>query len=204
MTTWVTDPGGGRPRGIRGLVRTWVEVLVRPRRFFRTRIAPGDQAPGLVFAVVVALAYVLGRLASGGGAVPATLPVVGGTGALATLFLVLAVALVVAPATLHLAAALQTLLLIPAVRDRGGVSETVQTLAYATAPCALAGAPVPELRALCALYGAALLVVGLREVHGTGLVRAALAGVVPAALVFGYAFRGFAAAGAVLSAWGPP
>lgn len=202
MTTWVDDPGGGRARGVRGLARTWVEVLVRPRRFFRTGIAPGDQAPGLVFAVVVALAYVSGLLASGAWAVPPDLPVVGGTGALATAFLLLAVALVLAPATLHLTAALQTLLLLAAVDDRAGVSETVQTVAYATAPCALAGLPVPELRAFCTLYGAALLVVGLREVHGTGLGRAALAGVLPAALVFGYAFRGVAAVAALLHEWG--
>ena len=202
MTTWVEYPRGGRERGPRGLVRAWVEVLVRPRRFFRTGIAPGDQAPGLVFAVAVALAYVTGLLGSGAWAVPRDLPVVGGTGALATTFLVLAVALVLAPAALHLTAAVQTLLLMAVVDDRAGVSETVQTVAYATAPCALAGLPVPELRAVCTLYGAALLVVGIGEVHGTGLGRAALAGALPAALVFGYAFRGFAAIAALLHGWG--
>jgi hypothetical protein len=191
------DRGRGRARGVRGLLFAWVEVLVRPRRFFRTAVVPGEQAPGLIFAVAVALAYLAGLLATGAGTVPADLPVVGGTGLLATAFVVLAVALVVAPATLHLTAAVQTLLLLVTVEDRAGVSETVQTIAYATAPCALAGPPVPELRALCAGYGAALLIVGLRAVHGTSVWRAALAGVLPAALVFGYAFRGFAAVGAL-------
>jgi hypothetical protein len=114
----------------------------------------------------------------------------------------LAVGLLVAPATLHLAAAVQTLLLVAVVDDRAGVSETVQTVAYATAPCALAGLPVPEISACCALYGAFLLVVGLAEVHGTTLLRAAVAGAVPAALVFGYAFGGFGATVAVARAWG--
>lgn len=197
MTTWVENPRGGRDRGPRGLARAWVEVLVRPRRFFRNGVAPGDQAPGLAFAVAVALVYVGTLLGSGAATVPSTLPVIGGTGALATAFVVLAVALVVAPGTLHLVAALQTILLLLVVPDRAGVSETVQTLAYATAPCAVAGLPVPELRAACALYGAGLLVVGLAEVHGTSLVRAAVAGALPAALVFGYAFGGARAIGAV-------
>lgn len=198
------DAGRGRGRGPRGLLRAWVTVLVRPRQFFRTAVVPGEQAPGLVFAVAVALAYVAGLLGSGAATVPPDLPVVGGTGALATLVVVLLVALVVAPATLHLTAALGTLLLMATVDDRAGVSETVQTLSYAAAPCALAGLPVPELRVLCTGYGAALLVVGLREVHGTGLARAALVGAVPAALVFGYAFRGFAAAATLRRAWGLP
>lgn len=201
MTTWVERPAGGRDRGPRGLARAWIEVLVRPRRFFRNGVAPGDQAPGLVFGVVVALAYLAGLLGSGAASVPADTPVVGGTGAVGLVAVTLAVALVVAPATLHLTAALQTLLLMLVVRDRAGVSETVQTVAYATAPCALAGLPVVELRALAAAYGAALLVVGLSEVHETGLGRATLAGAIPAALVFGAAFGGFDAVGALLRAW---
>ena len=50
MTTWVENPTGGRDRGPRNLVRAWIEVLVRPQQFFRNGVAPGDQAPGLVFA----------------------------------------------------------------------------------------------------------------------------------------------------------
>ncbi|MFB6303823.1 MAG: YIP1 family protein [Haloferacaceae archaeon] len=201
MTTWVENPRGGRERGPRGLVRAWVEVLVRPRRFFRNGVAPGDQAPGLAFGVAVALAYLAGLLGSGAATVPSDLPVVGGTGALATAFVVLAVVLVVAPAALHLTAALQTLLLMLVVPDRAGVSETVQVVAYATAPCALAGLPVPGLRVLCTGYGAALLVVGLSEVHGASPGRAAVAGAVPAALVFGYGFGGFGAIATLLRAW---
>jgi hypothetical protein len=170
---------------------------VRPRRFFRVGVAPGDQAPGLVFAVVVALAYVGGLFAF----VPATIPDAGGGGPLSVLLGLLAVALLIAPAALHLTAALQTVLLIVLVRDRAGISETVQVLAYAAAPCALAGVPIPGVRVVCALYGAALLAVGISEVHETNLARAALATALPSALVFGYGFRGFAAAMALLREW---
>jgi hypothetical protein len=84
------------------------------------------------------------------------------------------------------------------VRDRAGVSETVQLLAYAAAPCVLAGFPFPALRAVCAAYGTVLLVVGISEVHRTSLPRAAVAAVVPAAIVFGGGFGGTAAVITVL------
>ncbi|MFC5366349.1 YIP1 family protein [Salinirubrum litoreum] len=186
MTTWVENPSGGRDRGPRGLARAWVEVLLRPRRFFRNGVAPGDQAPGLSFAVAVSLVYVLGLFAFQ----PSYVPDLGGGTAVPFVLSVLAVALVIAPATLHLTAALQTILLIATVRDRAGVSETVQVIAYATAPAVVAGLPFPEVRILATLYGAALLVIGLATVHGTTLGRAAVAGAIPATLVFGYAFRG--------------
>jgi hypothetical protein len=197
VTTWVETPGEGRERGPIGLGRAWIGVLVRPRRFFRTGVVPGDQAPGLVFAVVVALAFVTARFVF----TPASVPAIQGGPALSATLTLLAVGLLVAPATLHLTAAIQTLLLMVVVRDRAGVSETVQTVAYATAPCALAGLPYPGLRAGCAIYGTMLLVIGLAEVHDTSLTRAALAGAIPASLVFGYAFGGFGAIVAVARAW---
>ena len=197
MTTWVDSPGEGRERGPLGLGRAWVGVVVRPRGFFRDGVVPGDQAPGLVFAVVVALAFVATRFLL----VPDTIPAIEGGPVLSGVLALLAVGLLVAPATLHLTAAIQTVLLMLLVDDRAGVSETVQTIAYATAPCLFAGIPSPELRALCALYGAFLLVVGLAEVHGTSLARATVAGAVPASLVFGYAFGGFGAIVAVARAW---
>ena len=191
MTQWVQNPSGGRDRGPAGLARAWVEVLVRPRRFFERGVAPGDQAPGLVFVIAVVLVEEATRFAL----VPGAAPTFGGQPALSAAFGLALAALFVAPAALHLTAAVQTVLLIAVVPERAGISETVQTLAYATAPCALAGIPSPTLRALCATYGAVLFVVGLRTVHGTSTVRALVAGAIPAALVFGYAFRGFAALG---------
>jgi hypothetical protein len=169
-------------------------VLVRPRRFFSHGVAPGDQAPGLVFAVVMAVAYVLGLALFDPLRFPAA-------GALRSAVVVLLVALLIAPAVLHLLAAIQTLALMATVRDRAGVSETVQVLAYATAPCPLAALPVPGLRVVCCLYGTALLVVGLVVVHGTTTGRATLAAALPAALLFGYGFGGFGALAALLRAW---
>jgi hypothetical protein len=174
-----------------------VDVLVNPRQFFRVGVVPGDQAPGLVFAVSIAVVFVASRFLLD----PASIPAIEGGPLLSALLALLAVGLLIAPATLHLTAAIQTLLLMALVDERAGVSETVQTIAYATAPCVLAGVPSPELRAACALYGGFLLVVGLSEVHGTSLTRAAVGGFLPASLVFGYAFGGFGAIVSVAELW---
>jgi hypothetical protein len=65
----------------------------------------------------------------------------------------------------------------------------------------IAGLPIPELRVLCCLYGAGLLAIGVAEVHGTTPRRAAAATAVPAMLLFGYAFGGFAAVVFLLRDW---
>jgi len=187
MTQWVTDPTGGRDRGPRALVRAWIEVLVRPRRFFRTGIGTGDQAPALTFLMTVVAVEEASRFLLVGNAVPT---VAGGERASMVVALAVVV-LIVAPASLHLISALQTVLLMAAVPERGGVSETVQVLAYATAPCVFAGAPIPALRVACAVYGTVLYVVGLGRVHGLSLPRAVALGAIPAAVAFGYGFRGF-------------
>lgn len=193
MTTWVADPEGGRARGPRGLARAWVEVLLHPKRFFRNGIAPADQAPGLVFGVLVALLVTGGRLATGD--LPALPPFVPEAGVLRAVLVLLAVGLFLAPATFHLAAALATLGLALLAPDRGGVSETVQLVAYATAPCVFTAIPSPTVRVLCCLAGTVLLVVGTTVRHDCSVPRAALAMALPAALVFGLGFGGFAAAG---------
>jgi hypothetical protein len=189
MTQWVENPAGGRDRGPAALARAWVEVLYSPRRFFERGIAPGDQAPGLVFAMTIVLVEEASRFALVSGVAPSF----GGRPALSALFVLALATLFVAPAVLHLTAALQTVLLMAVVRDRAGTSETVQVIAYATAPCVFAGVPSPTIRAACTIYGAGLFFVGLRVVHDTSLLRALVAGAIPAAIVFGYAFRGFAA-----------
>lgn len=193
MTSWVDEPGGGRDRGPRGLLRAWVEVLVRPRRFFEHGVAPGDQGLGLTFLMAVVAVEEASRLAL----VPGAVPTLVGSRLVSAVLVVGLATLLVAPFALHVLGAVQTLLLRPLVADRAGVSETVQVLGYAAAPCVFAGVPVPGLRMVCGLYGTGLLVIGLATVHETALWRAALAGVVPAAAVFGYGFRGVAAAGAL-------
>lgn len=203
MTTWVDEPRGGRERGPRGLARAWVEVLVRPRRFFHTGVAPGDQAPGLVFAVAVAVVFLGTRFLT----VPASRPGFFRSEAASVVVGLLVVALVVVPVALHLVAALEVVVLVAVARDRAGVSETVQVVAYATAPMALAGVGVDPVGAggttirtavagwqlLCALYGVGLLVVGMRVVHDLSLPRAVVAALVPGIVVFGYFFGGVSA-----------
>lgn len=234
MTQWVENPTGGRERGPIALARAWLEVLVRPRRFFRTGVAPGDQASGLVFVCTIVFVFEATRFAL----VVGSYPVVAGRPLIsAVLWLIVAVAFV-APLVLHLVAAIETValisftenkrvifgvlalvtvvgfaaplalhfaiiigvlvILLPLADERAGVSETVQVIAYATAPCVFAGLPIPVIRVVCTAYGAALLVVGTSEVHDIGLGRAAIAGALPTILVFGYAFSGFGAAASLL------
>lgn len=200
MTTWVETPRGGRERGIGGLLRAWKEVVVRPRRFFAHGVAPGDQAPGLSFAVAVALIYVSGLLAAQPTVILGAdrIPIFGDSVGLTAVFILLITGVVAAPAALHLAAAIQTVLLMFLVDNRAGVSETVQVVGYAAAPCVFAWIPVPGVATLCGLYASGLLIVGLSVVHQTTLLRATVAGALPALAFFGGAFGGIAASGTVV------
>lgn len=207
MTQWVENPTGGRSRGPMGLTRAWAEVLVRPRRFFENGVAPGDQAPGLTFAVAVAFAHVAGRLLFAPSSLSGYERVAAATGSefLTAALVVGAACFLVAPLVLHLAAAIATLSLRPVVDDRAGVGETVQVIAYSAAPLALATVPLPGVSAvvvqtLATVYGSALLVVGLSVVHGTSAPRALVAGLVPALFVFGLVAGGIGALEAVLEA----
>ena len=197
MTQWVDGSRAGRARGPRALVLAWIAVLIRPRRFFRRAVAPGDQAPGLTFAMAVVLVEEASRLL----ATPSTVPAIAG-GRLPSAAIAVGVAVLLAtPAVLHLVAGLETLVLLVLVDDRAGISETVQVLGYATAPCVLAGLPSPEIRLACAAYGAGLLAIGTAEVHGVGRRRALVVTALPAAIVFGYGFRGFPALADLLARW---
>lgn len=193
------DADGSRPPGPVGLVRAWTAVMSHPRRFFRDAVVPGDQAPGLLFAMAIVAIEEASRFALVGPG--AAYPVLGGLPLLSAVLWLGVAVLFVVPVALHLVAAVQTLLLIPFVDDRGGVSETVQVLGYATAPCIVAGVPVPEVRAMAAIWGAVLLVLGVSEVHGPWFEHAAALSAVPAAIVFGYGFRGFDAIGTLLARW---
>ena len=209
MTHWTTDPEGGRARGPRGLVRAWVEVLIRPRRFFANGTSPGDQAPALTFAAVVAAAYAIGWIVADPGVVPPVAESV----VLSAVVVVLVVAALAAPVGLHLTAAVATVSMIVAsverdgdgdgdggrgwgltTRDRAGVSETVQVVAYASAPMALAGPPIPELRLVCGAYATVLLCLGVWTVHGTTPIRTLVGGLPPALFGYGVGYRVVAAA----------
>jgi hypothetical protein len=214
VTQWVENPTGGRDRGPAALVRAWVEILSRPRRFFRTGVAPGDQAPGLVFAATVVLfeevsRYAVVKLAQRGllSTGPFDYPAIGGFSPGVAVLALFAILVFVTPATVHLTAALQTLLLLPlgllpVASDRGGVSETVQVMCYAMAPCLLAGLPSAEVRVLVTAWGAGLYLVGTAVVHNLRLPVAAIIGAVPAAIIFGYGFRGFQALSVMAANYG--
>ena len=192
VTTWIETPRGGRKRGPSGMARAWIEIMARPQRFFANGVAPGDQAPGLSFAIAVALIYVGGLMAVQPERVFGVdrIPILGDSVGVTSVFILLLTAVVAAPAALHLVSAIQTVILMLLVDDRAGVSETVQIVGYATAPCVVAWIPIPGLAALCGLYATGLLIVGLVVVHKTTLFRATVAGVLPAVLVFGLAFGG--------------
>lgn len=199
VTQWLETTADGRERGPVGLVVAWVEVIVRPREFFRSKVAPGDQAPGLTFAAAVVFVAEGARVALFAGAHP----VVGEQPTLSAVLWVLLVTVLVAPAGIHLVAALQTTLLLPATSKRAGVSETVQVICYALAPCAFVGVPSVHVQALVALWGASLLVVGMATVHELRPLKAIAVGAVPALLVFWYGFGGNAAVAAVLDGLRP-
>jgi hypothetical protein len=133
--------------------------------------------------------------------VPGATPMIAGSRLSSGILTLMLAVLLVTPAALHLVSGLQTILLIPITAERGGVSETVQVLAYATAPCVLAGAPIPALRVVCTLYGTSLYLLGLTIVHDLDPWQTAVAGILPAGIVFGLAFRGFPALMAVLEGW---
>jgi hypothetical protein len=182
-------------------------VLVRPRRAFANGITPGDQAPALTFAVAVAAAFTLGWIASDPAAMPVVVP---SSPVLSQAVVFVVVVALAAPVGLHLTAAAATVAVVVAsvevvdghfaLRDRGGVSETVQAVAYASSPMALAGPVIPELRVACGAYATVLLFVGFREIHGLGPLRTAAAAVPPAALGYGVGYRAVAAARTLLGA----
>jgi hypothetical protein len=184
VTQWVEQTGRGRERGPVALVRAWVEVLLRPDRFFRRRIAPGDQAPGLTFAAFVLLAAEATRIVT----VPDAHPIVAEQPMASAVFWLLALVVVVMPAGIHLTAALQTLFLIGFVEERAGVSETVQVICYALAPLAFLGVPNVWVQCLVGLWASGLFVLGIAEVHDVPLWRAFGVAVVPVTLLVGYGF----------------
>ncbi|MFC3476889.1 YIP1 family protein [Halobacterium litoreum] len=189
MTTWV-EPEGGRERGVVGLAKSFTQVLVNPRTFFDEAVSPGDQAPGLVFGMAVVLVAVSTRLALNPGDALA-FPTSDWLSGLLTVALV---ALLATPAAIHALSALETLALAVVAPERAGVSETVQVIAYAAAPCVFAGLGVPAVTLACGAWAFALLVLGTSVVHEISLPRAFLAAVVPGVLGFGVGFGAYPAA----------
>lgn len=181
------SPNDGRATGAAGGVsllgrslRLWIETLVTPWRVFPDRVRVGDQTRAIIIAILVAGAWVAVRI----GAAPGSFPILGGSTAASLLIWALLLSVVVAPLGVHVLAAIATVVLHAVASDRAGVSETVQTVAFATAPAPVIATGVAELQVLAALYGGALLVFGLIRVHRISIERAVLVGVIPAYLMF--------------------
>jgi len=189
VTQWVDDSGLGRERGPTALARAWADVLLRPGTFFREKIAPGDQAPGLTFAATMVFAAESVRMAT----VPDAYPVLADQPAASAILWLLAVMVLVTPAGIHLTAALQTVILMAGSEERAGVSETVQVICYSLGPLAFLGVPSPWVRAAVVLWAGALFVYGMATVHEFSLPRALALSVVPAIVLLGYGFGGNAA-----------
>jgi len=197
MTTWV-EPEGGRERGLEGLAKSFTQVLVNPVTFFDEAVSPGDQAPGLVFGMAVVLVAVATRLALD----PSDALAFPTADWLRVVLTVALVVMLVTPAAIHALSALQTLALVVVAPSRAGVSETVQVIAYAAAPCVVTGLGVPVVTALAGLWAFALLVVGTRVVHGVPWLRALLASFVPGVLAFGSGFGAWPAVQTVAAGLG--
>lgn len=172
-------------------------VILSPREFYQSGIGQGGQAPSLIFAMSVVVIEESIRLALS----PHALPVLGNQWLLSAVLWLGVVTFIATPTLLHLIAGLQTALLVPFVRTRAPMSETVQVLGYATAPCVLVGIPIAELRVGSVVWGGMVLAQGIAVRHDIGLQRALLLTALPAALIFGYGFRGFAAIGDLLTQW---
>lgn len=197
MTTWV-EPEGGRERGLEGLAKSFTQVLLNPVTFFDEAVSPGDQAPGLVFGMAVVLVAAGSRLALTPGDALA-FPTAYWLRVVLTVALVV---LLVTPAAIHALSALQTLALVVVAPSRAGVSETVQVIAYAAAPCVVTGLGVPVVTALAGLWAFALLVVGTRVVHDISYLRAVLAAFAPGVLAFGSGFGAWPAVQTVAAGLG--
>lgn len=196
MTTWV-EPREGRRRGPLGILQSWLQVLRHPVRFFGQAVSPGDQGPGLAFAMLVVFVEESTRLYL----VPDARPMVSESYVIGSILFIAIAALLIAPLSLHAFAALETFILL-GVESRGGVSETVQVLAYASAPCVFIGIPMPEIRILAGLWTAGLLAVGFRVVHNLPSPLAVLYPMPAAVIAIGYGFRWFGAVVEVFPALG--
>ena len=186
MTQWVENPELGRERGPVALARAWVEILLRPATFFREKIAPGDQAPGLTFAATVVFFAEAVRLAT----TPDAYPVVADQPGASAILWLMAIMVLLTPAGIHLTAALQTVVLVIGARERAGVSETVQVICYSLAPLAFLGVPSVWVKAAVVLWAGGLFVYGMASVHGIRISRAVVLAAVPALVLVGYGFGG--------------
>ncbi|MFB6186403.1 MAG: YIP1 family protein, partial [Halobacteriaceae archaeon] len=163
----------------------WVGVMQNPRKFFERVIIPGDQAPGLTFAMTVTGIYLLSLVTF------RTAPILSNAiqSVLSGVVLIGIFIAIITPLVIHLLAAIQTVLLMVFIADRGSVSETVQLICYAAAPGIFMGIPILLVQIAAGVYGISLYIIGVRVVHNVSFSKAIIVGIVPASILFGYGFQ---------------
>ena len=177
---------------IGGAVSTGTDRLIgllRPRQFFATAVRAHDQAPAVYHIIVIGVITATLRLALG------PVPGVGGSPLVGAVVWIAVTGLFIAPVTLHLAAAVATVMLIIAAPDRAGISMTVQVWAYAATPVVLTAAGHPVLTIIGVGAAAGLTVIGTAEVHRLSVPRASIAAAVPIVIVYGIGLGGISALG---------
>jgi hypothetical protein len=158
------------------LIDTWLKVMTKPRLFFREMMGESGQGEGLVFVMVLATVEEGSRLIWIGSEY---------------IIIILGITVFIAtPILLHIVAAIQTILLRFVKKDRNGMSLTVKVICYSLSPCIFMGLTVPFLRVICAVYGWAILVIGIKEAHGVSMRNALLVTAIPSIIIFGYMLRG--------------
>ena len=162
----------------------WFTAIVAPWICFTDFITERDQTRAIGFIVLMVVFWQLMTVLLG----EPSHPIIGNSPTVSLIVWTVLLALFVAPVAIHLLAFVTTLVLIAVVEERASVSETVQVLAYATAPVVFLPIPVVALQVAIGLYGSFILVYGLRVVHEISIWRALLAGIIPAYLLFGMGF----------------
>lgn len=181
----------------RTYLHVWITALLAPWLCFRTYVLDRDQTRAIGFAAVVTVVWLLAGVLAG----TVSYPVLGGMPAASLLLWLVLLSLVAVPIGIHLLSFVATLILVATVSERAPVSATVQVVAFAMAPAVFLSIPVVEVQAIVGVYGALLLIYGLRVVHETSFWRALLAGAIPAYLLYALGFGADAALYEVLRAF---
>ena len=175
----------------------WIVIMFFPWRGFTHRIRPRDQSLGIVFAMLMVGLWAVISLLMG----TFSHPVIGGISWLSALIWMSLLVIVVVPVAIHLLAAVATVILIILAPRRQGVSETVQVIAFATAPVPFLGIDLIGVQAVAALYGVGLMWYGMRVVHRMSLERALLVVALPAYILFAMGFDANVAIVELLRYW---
>lgn len=182
---------------VRDFTVLWIVAMFFPWRCFTERVRPRDQSLGIVFAMVMVTLWAVISILIG----TFSHPVIGGVAWLSAIIWLSLLVIVVTPVAIHLLAAIATVVLITVAPNRQGVSETVQVIAFATAPVPLLGIDLIGVQAVAALYGFGLMWYGVRKVHRLSIERSLLVVAIPGYILFAMGFDADVAITEVLRYW---